>query len=453
MTEGLGEDKSAISHEPTAFEQRVHDEALERSRRVAKRRNPDNAFMKALHKIIPYGGIVSSSFNLASTTVGAGIVALPVAFQMSGIVMSTIYLIVVAIMVVYSFALLTSVGEHTGLRSYEQLTRTLLGRGADYMAALCMWSLCFGGEVSYVISIRDAIETFVKSSDATSEGLRSESSIRLLTVAIWFFFMLPLCLPKEINSLRVLSASAIVFVLFFVICIIINSGHFLAVNGMRDDIIYFQSGNASINGLGIFLFVYVSQVNCFEVYEEMYKPSVRRMTVSAMAGALMSFCLYFLAGLFGYLQFGSEVNSSILKMYNPLTDVKMGVAYVGIMFKICVGYGLHMFPCRDAVYHVIGISVHTVAWWKNALFCCAMAVASLIAGLFIPDIRMVFGLVGGLSGGFIGYVFPSLMFMYAGGFSVAGVGWGHYLGAYALLFAGVIAITFGTVTAVYDVIV
>nr|CCC94620.1 unnamed protein product [Trypanosoma congolense IL3000] len=371
---------------------------------------------------------------------------------MAGIVMSTIYLVVVAAMVVYSFVLLTTVGEITGVRSYEKLTRCLLGRGADYMAALCMWTLCFGGEISYVISIRDAIETFVKSSEDVAESLKAESTIRLITSAVWIVFMLPLCLPKEINSLRFLSASAIVFVFFFVVSIIINSAQYIAENGMRDDLVYFQGGNASISGLGIYLFVYVSQVNCFEVLEEMHKPSVRRMTITATVGTLMSFCFYFLAGLFGYMQFGPEVDSSILKMYNPLTDIKMSIAYAGIMFKICVGYGLHMFPCRDALYHLVGTTVWKVAWWQNALVCGTMAVASLIAGLFIPDVRVVFGLVGGLSGGFIGYVFPSLMFMYSGGFTLQKVGWGHYLGAYVLLFMGVVGISFGTVMAIYDII-
>ncbi|PWV09237.1 putative amino acid transporter [Trypanosoma cruzi] len=431
-------------------EQRIQELNAMRAERVARRRNPDNIFLKAMHVVMPYGGILSSAFNLASSTLGAGIVALPAAFKMSGIVMSILYLFIVASMAVYSFVLLTVVGERTGLRSYEKVTRLLLGRGADYLLAVLMWILCFGGDVTYVISMLGIIKGFVNNAESTPEFLKTLPGNRLLTSIVWLFFMLPLCLPKEINSLRIVSTIAVLFIVFFAICIVVHAAQNGLKNGIRDDIVYIQSGNQAITGLSIYLFAYVSQVNCYEVYEELYKPSVGRMTKSAALGTSLCTVLYLVAGVFGYLEFGPAVTDSVLLLYNPVQDKMMGVAYAGIIVKLCVGYGLHMIPCRDALYHILHIDARLIAWWKNSLICATMAFLSLIVGLFVPRITTVFGLVGSLCGGSIGYVFPALMFMYCGNFNARSVGWGHFIGAYVLLIVGVIAIVFGTAAAIYS---
>ncbi|ORC84760.1 amino acid permease [Trypanosoma theileri] len=420
----------------------------ERAERVAKRRQPSNPIKKALHRIIPYGGIVSSGFNLASSSLGAGIIALPYAFNTSGLVMAIIYLVVIGLLTVYSFTLLAIAGKRTGLRNYEQVTQAILGRFAGYLLAFLLWLLSFGAEISYVISLGDLIAAFVRNSDAP-DYWKSTSGIRVLSTCVWAVGMLPLCLPKEINSLRHLSFVAVFFIVFFVICIVVHCARFGFVNGLRKDLVYFQTGNPAIEGLSIFIFAFICQLNCYEVYEEMYKPGVRRLTKSAGVGVFLCFILYFSAGLFGYLDFGPAVTGSVLKQYNPIEDKMMAVAYAGIILKLCVGYGLHMIPVRDAVYHVCRIDVKTIAWWKNAMICGFMAGCSLVAGFFIPNVNVVFGLVGGLSGGFIGFIFPSLLFMYTGNWSLQSVGFFHYFATYFLLIVGVIAVVFGTAASVY----
>lgn len=456
IPEGSSPKKGTFSggfEDPAVTRMRAMDE--DRAAFVAKRRANLNPVQRMFSYVVPYGGLVSSGFNLASSSIGAGIIALPSAFQTSGLIMAIIYLVTVALLTVYSFTLLGIAGKRTGLRNYEQITRELLGVGADYWLAFCMWLLSFGAEVSYVISLGDIMAQFMDNSESTPAYLKTKSGHRLITSVLWLTCMLPLCLPKEINSLRYFSFVAIMFIIFFVICVIVHS----AQNGLkhpetRGDLVMFQTGNQAVQGLSIFIFAFICQLNCYEVYAEMYQPGARRLTYAAAIGVSLCFCLYFCSGLFGYLDFGPEVgNKSALAMYNPIAEPLMGVAYVGIMLKLCVGYGLHMIPVRDAVYHVVNIDVRTIAWWKNALVCGSMAALSLLAGLLIPRITLVFGLVGGFSGGFIGFIFPALMFMYSGDWSLTTVGWLHYFSTYFLLIAGVIAVVFGTSASIFAEVV
>lgn len=182
---------------------------------------------------------------------------------------------------------------------------------------------------------------------------------------------------------------------------------------------------------------------------EQHKPSVKRMLLSATLGILLCFCLYLPAGLFGYLNFGSTVTDSVLSMYNPIRYPLMAVSYAGIMLKICVAFALHLIPSRDAIYYLFKQDVVTMPWWKNCIICAIQSTCALICGLFIPRITTVFGLLGGLCGGCIEFIFPALFMMYAGKFTIKGVGVGHFIGTYVMLLVGVIAVVFGTTAAIY----
>jgi amino acid permease len=420
-----------------------------RAERLKRRRVPTNVFQKYFGYIVPYGGLLSTGLNLASSSIGAGIIALPSAFYASGYIMAIIYMVIIAYLTIYSYYLLGQVGQKTGLRNYEQIVRMLMGPGADYFLAFCMWFLSFGAEVSYAISLKDVLTAFLENSPHTPEFLMHIWGQRLLTFVVWLCVMLPLCLPKEINTLRYFSFIAIIFIIYFVIAMVIHS----AMHGLRENprpkVKAFNTGNTAIGGLATFIFAFLSQLNAYECYAELYKPSPIRLTMGASVSVFIVFVLYLFAGLFGYLDFGDKMVDSALKMYNPIDDKMMAVGYGGILFKLCVGFGLHMIPVRDAIYHCVRVDVHTFAWWKNACVCGFMALLALVAGLFIPNIRVVFGLVGGFSGGFIGFIYPSLMVMYAGNWTFSTVGWFHYFSTYLLLIVGVIGVVWGTATAIY----
>ncbi|GET89714.1 amino acid transporter, putative [Leishmania tarentolae] len=451
-----GESAAKADKKPSAYmdiaQQIIEAEQRSREERVWRRRHTANPVLRMLQAIMPYGGIVASAFSIASSTIGGGIIGLPAAFQMSGMGMAIIYLIAVVIMAVYSFVLLAIVSNKTGLYNWEIIARRLMGRGWDYFVVFVMWVLCFGGDVSYIIALKSILTGFLKNSPTASDYIKSDPGYRLITSILWIVVILPMCLPKEINSLRIVSTVAILFVCFFTLTCIIHSSQSLHTRGMRDDLVSFQTGNTAINGLSSLMFAFIAQVNAPEISREMYKFSVRRVFLSALLGMSLCAILYLLTGLFGYLDFGPEVSDSILAMYNPMKDRLMAVSYVGMMLKICVGFALHLIPCRDCVYYMMGTEVSQVPWWKNAILCSLQATAALVAGLFIPRITTVFGLLGGFCGGFVGFIFPSLFMMYSGGFSAARVGWGHFLGTYALLLTGVIAVVWGTSAAIHGAV-
>ncbi|KAH9578864.1 Amino acid transporter [Trypanosoma melophagium] len=407
------------------------------------------SFFKRIVGIVPYGGMASNAFNLASATLGAGIVVLPSGFHDSGIIVALILLVLCCACTIYSIRLLALTRDKTGFRSYEEMARGLLGRGVDYFTALLMFIFCFGTCVGYVISVGDLLTPLLNAPSAP-EFLQTDSGKRVIVSAIWFAGMFSLSLPKEINSLRYASVIGVTLIVFFVICMIVHAATHGLKGGFSSDLRLFNSGLEAINGLSLFIFAFICQVNCFEIYEEMKNPTPRRMTRDSLLSMTGVGILYFLAGFFGYADFGAAASESVLRLYSPQNDIMMAIAYVGMAFKLCVGFAICIQPSRDAVYHVLHWGkTSDVPTWRNLIVSGFLALLALILGLFIPDISVVFGFLGGVCGGFLAFIFPALFHMYAGNWSLREVGWSNFIATHLLLIGGVVAAVFGTAITIY----
>ncbi|TPP45388.1 Transmembrane amino acid transporter family protein [Leishmania donovani] len=383
----------------------VHELVTECNAEVEVPKQQPMFLVRLMRRVIPPGGFASGVFNLAGSSLGAGILGLPYAFDTSGIVMGTIYLIVIYLLTVYSVRLLAIVYGKTGIRSYELTARILFGRGGDIFTAVIMFIKCMGACIAYVICINDLWHAFLND-DRVQGYYRSVSFQRVLT-------------SEGITS-----------------------------KGLR----LFNTGNRAIQGLGQFVFAFLCQSNAYQVFNETPKPSVRFFELQVLVSMLICTVFYWVTGFFGYCDFGDKVGSSLLRMYRPLTDYYFAVAYVGLVVKLCVAFALHILPSRDSVHHLIGWDLHTVAWWKNAVLCTFLSLVSLLCGLFIPNVNTVFGLLGSFTGGFIAFVFPALFFIYSGGYELKKVGYYNYFGAIVLLICGVTIICFGTTATIYGVV-
>ncbi|CAJ1032975.1 Transmembrane amino acid transporter protein/Tryptophan/tyrosine permease family, putative, partial [Leishmania shawi] len=62
--------------------------------------------IKAVCTIIPPGGILSAAFNMASASIGAGILGLPSATDSAGLILAILYLIVITYFSVFSMYIL-----------------------------------------------------------------------------------------------------------------------------------------------------------------------------------------------------------------------------------------------------------------------------------------------------------------------------------------------------------
>ncbi|RNF27206.1 putative amino acid transporter PAT4 [Trypanosoma conorhini] len=406
-----------------------------------------------LGDLVPYGGFLSATFTLSSATLGAGVITLPSAFNFSGIIPSFLLLLIVTLATIYAVRLLVETRELTRLGSYEAMARTLFGPGWDYLSAGLMWLFTFGTCVAYIISIGDILDSAFMD-DSIPSYLRSQGGKRLITVLIWFLGMFTTSLPRSINSLRYASIVAILSLLFFIACVVVHALQNGFRNGkIRKDIHFWRTGNIAIEGLSLFMFAYLCQVNSLEIYEEIIDPTVKKMTTYTASGMFFCFIAYSITGFFGYADFGPEIKDSIIKHYDIDHNLLLAISLTGIGFQLCVGFALCMQPARESFYYALGWDIATIPTYRHVLFCGTQSLAALTLGLLIPSVNIVFGLLGSLCGGILGFCLPALYRMYCGNWSVATVGIVNYVCTYLLLIAGVVAVVFGTGASVYGVVV
>lgn len=432
------------------------EEDTEQNGQPPRRRNVFSRFfftlVRLFNVVVPFGGFLATSFNLASATLGAGIISIPSGFNLSGIVMSCVYLALAATGTVYSMNLLAKVMLKTGLKSYAQSARVLLGRGADIFLAALIVIQCFGGSVAYIIATSTLLKPILGVSSAPAY-LQTKSGNRLITSMIWLCCMLPLVFPKKVNSLRYVSTFGVLFIVYFVICMIVHSAtHGMKDPAIREEMIPVRTGNEALEGLGVFLFSLMVQLNAFDIFFEMRKKTVFHFTLYTTFATGTCVVLYVLSGVFGYADFGDKVRDSVLSLYDPVKEPYMAVGYIGIIVKICVAFALHMIPFRDAIYHFLRWNPEEVPYWRHCLVMAIPATAALLCGLFIPTINTVLGLLGSFCGGIIGMIMPALFYMYAGNFSLREVGWLNYCATYLLMAGGVVSVVFGTVTTIYSTV-
>uniref|UniRef100_A0A0A9WTZ8 Putative sodium-coupled neutral amino acid transporter 10 n=1 Tax=Lygus hesperus TaxID=30085 RepID=A0A0A9WTZ8_LYGHE len=175
--------------------------------------------------------------------------------------------------------------------------------------------------------------------------------------------MVPVIIPKRINSIRYVSAVGVSMLFYFVIVIVAHSCTNGLKYGKRGDMQYFTTGNQAIYALSIFIFAYMCQLVTPSVYlEQRPKPSIRQLTWASILA--LSFCtiLYILAGIFGYFDFADDTQSSVLSNFDPIHQPYVMVAYVGMMIKLSAAYAMNMLPCRNFVYFCLRWELSTVSY-------------------------------------------------------------------------------------------
>lgn len=79
--------------------------------------------IQLFHFIVPTGGVLSGAFNMASVSIGAGILGLPSATDTSGIVLSMILLGIITFYSVYSMHILALAAQNSRIKSFEGMAR------------------------------------------------------------------------------------------------------------------------------------------------------------------------------------------------------------------------------------------------------------------------------------------------------------------------------------------
>uniref|UniRef100_A0A2K5K9A9 Amino acid transporter transmembrane domain-containing protein n=1 Tax=Colobus angolensis palliatus TaxID=336983 RepID=A0A2K5K9A9_COLAP len=363
-----------------------------------------------------------SVFNLMNAIMGSGILGLAYIMANTGILGFSFLLLTVALLASYSVHLLLSMCIQTAVTSYEDLGLFAFGLPGKVVVAGTIIIQNIGAMSSYLLIIKTefpaAIAEFLTGDYSRYWYLDGQTLLIIVCVGIVF----PLALLPKIGFLGYTSSLSFFFMMFFALVVIIKKWSIpcpLTLNYVEK---CFQISNAT-DDCKPKLFHFSKEVNSLyelRTYLSLilplpflsFSPSKKRMQNVTNTAIALSFLIYFISALFGYLTFYDKVESELLKGYSKYLphDVVVMTVKLCILFAVLLTVPLIHFPARKAVM-MIFFSNFPFSWIRHFLITLALNIIIVLLAIYVPDIRNVFGVVGASTSTCLIFIFPGLFYL------------------------------------------
>ena len=258
------------------------------------------------------GGLQGSIFTILASTVGAGILSLPYAVNLSGLYQGIVLFVLGLIVSLYTCQLLVIAAEKTGKLTYESIAQELFGPKMRTFAEMNMIINNYGTVIAYLVLLKSLVPNSLHLFGVTNEIARSEY---LWGTLICTAVVYPLSLKKEISTLRytsVLSCMACVYLSFAV-----TYGFFSMRSGETAE--RFADAPATelsayniFTAMGFVVFGYTCHPNVIPIYQELQRRDLKRGFQFLSRGLFIVLMLYLVVGICGFLTFYKE--------YHPITS-------------------------------------------------------------------------------------------------------------------------------------
>uniref|UniRef100_A0A3Q3X1Z7 Amino acid transporter transmembrane domain-containing protein n=1 Tax=Mola mola TaxID=94237 RepID=A0A3Q3X1Z7_MOLML len=343
--------------------------------------------------------LASSVFNLMNAIMGSGILGLAYAMASTGIVGFCILLSVVASLAAYSIHLLLKLCDQTGINSYEDLGAKALNKPGKVTMSSYLFIL--------KSELPEAINGFLNS-ESTGNAWYEDG--RLLLILITLCVVLPLSILPKIGFLGYTSSVAFLFVLYFVVVVVVKKWSIPCP--LPHNVTTLSEAFQSAYAIPTMAFSFLCHTAVLPIYCELDRPSKSRMQNVTNVSISLSFLLYLISAVFGYLTFYAHVDSELLHGYGVYLprDIMVITVRLAILLSVLLTVPLIHFPARKAAILLL-FGRRPFSWLIHVLATLTILGVVLLMAIFVPDIRNVFGVVGSTTSSSLLFVFPGIFYL------------------------------------------
>uniref|UniRef100_K3Y275 Amino acid transporter transmembrane domain-containing protein n=1 Tax=Setaria italica TaxID=4555 RepID=K3Y275_SETIT len=366
----------------------------------------------------PEGSSVTAAvFNLATSIIGAGIMALPATMKVLGVAVGLVSILVMGVLSEITIELLVRFSAYCRALSYGEVVHRALGRPASIVAQMCVIINNAGVLVVYLIIIGDVMSGSLKHIGVMDQliGHGEWDNRKLLILVVLVIFLAPLCALEKIDSLSLSSAASVALAVVFVVvsCIIalikIAEGK-ISMPRMGPD---FSSREAMLDLLVVIPIMtnaYICHFNVQPIYNELKEKTPQNMYKVGRISTVLCVVVYALTALSGYLLFGDDTESDVLTNF----DKDLGIRFSSVLnYIVRIGYVVHLvlvfpvvhFSLRQTVDSLIFGELATPSRKKTLTLTVVLLALIYLGSTMIPNIWMAFKFTG-LA---LGFMFPALV--------------------------------------------
>uniref|UniRef100_A0A9I9DUK5 Amino acid transporter transmembrane domain-containing protein n=1 Tax=Cucumis melo TaxID=3656 RepID=A0A9I9DUK5_CUCME len=367
--------------------------------------------------------ISGAVFNLTTSIIGAGIMALPATMKVLGVGLGFVLIVLIGILSEFSVELLVRFLVISKSSSYGEVVQCAFGRSMKVLTEICIIVNNAGVLVVYLIIMGDVMSGSVRHIGVFDQWLGHGfwDHRKLLILVVLVVFLAPLCALNKIDSLSLTSAASVALAVVFVIvaCAI---ALIKLVEGkvepprMSPD---FGSKKAILDLLvvvPIMTNAYVCHFNVPPIYNELETRSPQKMNTVGRVTTVICIVVYALTAISGYLLFGNDTESDVLTNF----DRDLGIRFSSALnYIVRIGYILHLVLVFPVIHFSLRQTVDTLIFEgsaplsesrKRSLILTIVLLALIYIGsTMIPNIWTAFKFTGATTAVSLGFIFPSII--------------------------------------------
>uniref|UniRef100_A0A6V7QSY1 Amino acid transporter transmembrane domain-containing protein n=1 Tax=Ananas comosus var. bracteatus TaxID=296719 RepID=A0A6V7QSY1_ANACO len=376
------------------------------------------------------GASVSGAvFNVSTSIVGAGIMSIPAAMRVLGVGPALALIAAVAFLSDASVEfLMRYTGWSSGAPSYAGLMGEAFGRAGAAVLNLCIAVTTAGTLIVFLIIIGDVLSGSVSGGE-THAGVLQEwfgeqwwngREVALLFIVV--FVLLPLVLPKRVDSLRFTSAVSILLAAVFM-CISLGIAISALIHGtakmprLFPDFANLSSVFELFTAVPVVVVAFTFHFNVHPIRAELEKAT--DMTTAVRVSLLLCSALYSAVGLLGYLLFGDATMPDVLSNFDRSVSGSGSPLDRALNDAVRLSYALHLILVFPLLHFSLRLNVDELLFARlrarrplgsdNVRFAavtgCLLGLL-YVAAVAIPDVWALFQFFGSTTAVCISLIFP-----------------------------------------------
>ncbi|KAI3825772.1 hypothetical protein L1987_07405 [Smallanthus sonchifolius] len=368
-------------------------------------------------------GVYGAVFNLTTTVIGAGIMALPATMKVLGLIVGIVMIFLMGVLSEISVELLIRFTVQCKATSYGEVVQQALGSPARILAEICIILNNAGVLVVYLIIMGD-----VMSGSARHVGVLDQwfgngfwDDRRLVVLIVLIVFLAPLCALDKIESLSMTSAVSVVLAVLFVTiaCLVAFIMLFEGKTAPPRLIPDFSSKQAILDLLVVIPIMsnaYVCHFNIQPIYNELKGRSPIKMNKVSRITTVICVIIYWLTAVSGYLLFGKNTEADVLTNFDKPLAIRFSttlnfIVRVGYIFHLILVFPVIHFSLRQTVDALAFSGAAPLSESKNRCLGLTCAILGIIylASIMIPSIWAAFKFTGATTAVSLGFTFPALI--------------------------------------------
>ncbi|XP_050546370.1 putative sodium-coupled neutral amino acid transporter 11 [Daktulosphaira vitifoliae] len=259
-----------------------------------------------------------ASFNYINSIIGSGVIGIPYAFNLSGVGLGVILLIIVAIITDYSLVLMLRSAHISGSFSYQSLMKCAFGKCGYIVLSFLQFTYPFIAMISYNIIVGDtATKVLVRLFSLPLDSIFAQRYFVIAMATI--FITTPLCMLRNVARLAKASIVSFIMVLIIFGTIVIKYESLYEVMSKTANVGDISTWDfarpGAIQAVGIMSFGFMCHHNVFLLYDSIQGASQNIWNWVTHFAVTISVSMMIAFGLVGYATFGDLTQGDLLENY------------------------------------------------------------------------------------------------------------------------------------------